>query len=90
HVELNTIITMNLKDRISLNLNLTPLNLEDEIYLNPENEVINLCVFESWESADTIIEAYNKKHRFAIIKKWLIHHENSSIKHHSFGCEFGN
>ncbi|CAI2190262.1 4696_t:CDS:2, partial [Funneliformis geosporum] len=44
---------------------------------------INLCVgciFESWESVDTIMEAYSKKHGFAIIKKWLIHHENGNHK----------
>lgn len=55
-------------------------------YLNP---VINLCVgsvFNSWESVDTIMEAYGKKHGFTTIKKWLIRYNNSSIKHCSFGC----
>ena len=35
------------------------------------------------------MEAYGKKHGFAIIKKRLIRHEDGSIKHRSFGCEFG-
>src|SRR5437763_13270246 len=59
------------------------------IYLN---SVINLCVgciFKSWENVDTIMEGYGKKHGFTIIKKRLIRHENGSIKHRSFGCEFG-
>jgi hypothetical protein len=54
--------------------------------------VINLCVsciFDSWESVDFTIEAYGKKHRFGIIKKQLMRHENGDIKHRSFGCEFG-
>ena len=35
------------------------------------------------------MEAYGKKHGFAIIKKRLIRHEDGSIKYRSFGCEFG-
>ncbi len=35
------------------------------------------------------MEVYGKKHRFAIIKKWLIRHEDGSIRYHNFGCEFG-
>ena len=34
------------------------------------------------------MKAYGKKHRFAIIKKQLIHHEDDNIRHRSFGCEF--
>ena len=36
------------------------------------------------------MEAYGKKHGFATIKKRLLQHENGSIKHRSFGCEFGS
>ena len=35
------------------------------------------------------MEAYGKKHGFVIIKKRLIQHEDGSIKHCSFECEFG-
>jgi hypothetical protein len=35
------------------------------------------------------METYGKTHGFTIIKKRLIRHEDSSIKHRSFGCEFG-
>jgi len=35
------------------------------------------------------VEAYGKKHGFTAIKKRLMRHENGSIKHRSFGCEFG-
>jgi hypothetical protein len=35
------------------------------------------------------MEAYGKRHGFTIIKKRLGLHENGSIKHRSFGCEFG-
>ncbi|CAI2190162.1 12685_t:CDS:2, partial [Funneliformis geosporum] len=90
-IPLNSNLTpLNLVDEIPLNSNITSLNLKDGTP-NPENEVINLCVscvFESWESVDTIMEAYGKKYGFVIIKKRLIHHENGSIKHRSFGCEF--
>ncbi|CAG8732015.1 14546_t:CDS:1, partial [Cetraspora pellucida] len=41
------------------------------------------------EDVDTIMKAYGIKHGFTIIKKQLSYHENGSIKHHSFGCEFG-
>jgi hypothetical protein len=34
------------------------------------------------------MEAYGKKHGFAIKKKRLGRHEDGSIKHRSFGCEF--
>ncbi|CAG8578969.1 17810_t:CDS:2, partial [Cetraspora pellucida] len=47
-------------------------------------------VFTSWEDVDTIIKAYGIKHGFTIIKKRLSYHENGSIKHRSFGCEFGS
>lgn len=35
------------------------------------------------------MEAYGKEHGFAIIKKRLIRHGDGSIRHRSFGCEFG-
>ena len=57
-----------------------------------KDPVVNLCVgcaFRSWESIDITMEAYGKKHGFAIIKKRLLRHENGNIKHRSFGCKFG-
>src|ERR1051325_3473993 len=35
------------------------------------------------------MEAYGKKHGFTAIKKRLIRHENGSIRHRGFGCEYG-
>ncbi len=35
------------------------------------------------------MEAYGKKHGFTTIKKRLMRHEDGSIKHRSFRCEFG-
>jgi hypothetical protein len=35
------------------------------------------------------MEAYGKKQGFMIIKKRLGRHEDGSIKHRSFGCEYG-
>jgi len=35
------------------------------------------------------MEAYGKKHGFAIIKKRLSRRKDGSIHHRSFGCEFG-
>jgi hypothetical protein len=35
------------------------------------------------------MKAYGKKHGFTAIKKRLDRHEDGSIKHRSFGCEFG-
>ncbi|CAB4436498.1 unnamed protein product [Rhizophagus irregularis] len=35
------------------------------------------------------MEAYGKRHGFTIIKKRLGQREDGSIKHRSFGCEFG-
>jgi len=35
------------------------------------------------------MENYGKKHGFTIIKKRLLRHDDQSIKHRGFGCEFG-
>jgi hypothetical protein len=35
------------------------------------------------------MEVYGKEHGFTTIKKRLNRHEDGSIKHCSFGCEFG-
>ena len=36
------------------------------------------------------MKAYDKKHRFTIIKKQLGQHKDGNIKHRSFGCEFSD
>ena len=46
-------------------------------------------VVNSWEYLDTVMENYGKKHGFTIIKKRLLRHDDQSIKHRGFGCEFG-
>ncbi|RHZ46443.1 hypothetical protein Glove_621g37 [Diversispora epigaea] len=80
------------RDEIDNLLSIEEDKQNDLLSQNSENEVINLCVgcvFNSWESIDAIMEAYGKKNGFTIIKKRLMRHENGSIKHRSFGCEFG-
>ncbi|RIA97723.1 hypothetical protein C1645_813784 [Glomus cerebriforme] len=69
-------------------------NISKQVQQDDTNKdsTTSLCIdhtFRLWEDIDSMIEVYDKKHEFAIIKKRLDCHKDRSIKHRSFGCEFG-
>jgi len=76
-----------------LHVNILKKLVNNQLITYFTDPVINLCIgctFRLWESIDIIMEAYGKRHGFTAIKKRLIRHEDGSIKHRSFGCEFGS
>ena len=100
HAELNNITSQNLKSEGKILISSCKYaerqSVKTNYYItlfyliNPATNLCTGCIFKSWENIDTIMEAYGKKHEFTTIKKWLMRHEDGSIKHCSFGCEFGD
>ncbi|PKB97581.1 hypothetical protein RhiirA5_432858 [Rhizophagus irregularis] len=68
------------------NITPTPQDLESE---GLATSLRISYTYKSWEDVDVTMETFGKENGFTAIKKRLARHGDGSIKHRSFGCEFG-